>query len=232
MHNYYKLLSVGDVQKNETSIIGILQAMKKNELPNDLKLLNYFKEVPISFGAEIDNIDQGLVEMTVHQLQAVTMQQQEMTLIRSKYFEHDVLVKVLKVCTEKNFAFVSNFAYAQILSDRRKHVRVKLTDNFDVVFHSQKQSIKGSLKDISIGGVAIIAPENCGIEEDLSGVVNLNLSGTKLEVPGKVLRIHNEADSRYIVIQLEADGKNERAISQFVFQTQNEIIRELKDQII
>ncbi len=232
MHNYYRLISVGDFHEDESSIIEILEAIKKNELPNDLKLLNYYKEVPISFGSEIDHIEKGLVELAVHQLQAVAIQQQKMTLMRSRHFGHDVFAKVLKVSTVKNYAFLSNFSYAQVLSDRRKHVRVKLTHNLDVVFHSQKISVKGCLKDISIGGVSIHTPENCGIEEDLKGVVNLDLCGTRLEVPGKVLRIHNEADSGSIVVQMEADSKSERALSQFIFKTQNEIIRELKEQII
>lgn len=70
----YRLLSVKDVQQDESAIIDVLSAIKADELSNDLVLLNYYKEIPVSFGATIERIEGGVVDMIVHRLQAVSMQ--------------------------------------------------------------------------------------------------------------------------------------------------------------
>jgi hypothetical protein len=232
VQNYYEILTVENGRKDEASIIEIFAAIKNNELPNDLKLLNYHMEVPVSFGAAIDHIEKGLVEMTVHQLQALLMLRQKMTLIKSKHFQHDVIAVVNKVEVDNGFAFLTRFSYGQILSDHRKLVRVKVTESIEVAFQFNKLMLRGTLKDISIGGVAILATENFGIEENASGMVKLWLQGTKLEVPGKVIKVLDDSISKNFIIQWEAGPKSEEVISQFIFQTQSEIIRKLKDQII
>jgi hypothetical protein len=232
MHGYYRLQSSGDFRQDEASIIAVFEDIKSKKLSNDLQLLNYYKEVPINFGTEITLVEPGLAELTVHQLQAIAMKHQNMTLLRSKHFKHDVLAKVLKVGVEKNFAVLTHFAYAQILSDRRKHVRVKLSHSLEASFHAASKSVKGIVNDISLGGVAIRALETCDIQDNQDGRLDMFLNGAKVELPGKILRVHTKEPPIKIVVQMEAEGKNERAISQFVFQTQKEIIRELKDQLI
>ncbi len=231
MHNYYRPLTGDDFRKDESSIIGVLENIKNRKLSNDLQLLNYYKEVPINFAAEINLIDQGLLELSVHQLQAISMQHQKITILRSEHFAHDVLAKVMKVNKDKGLAFLTHFSYAQILTDRRKHVRVKISQPMEASIHLSTKTVKGTINDISISGIAIQAPKDSDIEENLASRISLILSGTKFDVPGKVLRVHNNESSREIAIQMEVDGKNERALSQFIFQTQNEIIREMKDQI-
>jgi hypothetical protein len=230
MQNCYKLLKVKDVQRDEDSILEVLEAIKSHNLPNDLRLLNYYKEVPISFGATIDNIDRGVVEMTVHQLQAISILNQKMTFVKSKHFQHDVLAKVLKIRKEKNFVLLTQFAYVQILSERRKFVRVKIMEKLDATFRYDQKLLQGTLDDISIGGATIISPDKCGIENNAMGTVYLYLRGTKLEVPCKLLRGVESPDGNRYIVEFESDTKSERIISKFIFEIQSEIIRELKDQ--
>jgi hypothetical protein len=232
MHTYYKLLPGSDVQKDEESIIEILLAIKDDKFANDISLLNYYREVPINFGASIDHIEKGLVEMTVHQLQAALMQQQKETLIRSGHFKHDVVAKVSKAGSEKKFAFLINFSYVQILSDRRAHIRVSVAENIDVSFRANQLQLQGKLQNISIGGVSITAPDNPGFDENIKGKVTLSLRGNKLEFPGVILRIHDAPPQKSFAIQYTPDGKSEGIISNYVFQTQSEIIRELKEKIL
>jgi len=231
MHNYYKLLPAEDVRKDEESIIEILSGVKDDKYENDIRLLNYYRDVPINFGASIDQIERGMVEMTVHQLQAALMQQQKETLIRSGHFEHDVVAKVSKVGAEKRFALLTHFSYVQILSDRRAHIRVEVTENIGVSFRANQLQLEGRLQDISIGGMAIIAPEKQGLDENIKGKVSLPLRGNSLEIPGTILRVVDEPPGKSYVIQFTPDSKSEEIISHFVFQTQSEIIRELKEKI-
>jgi hypothetical protein len=232
MHTYYMLLPSADVRKDEEAIIEVLSAVKDNRIGNDLKLLNYYREVPINFGASIDYIEKGMVELTVHQLQAALMQQQKETLIRSGHFKHDVVAKVSKAGAEKRFAFLSGFSYVQILSDRRANIRVEVSENVKVDVSFGQLRLQGRLKDISIGGMAIIAPEKQGIDENARVKLTFSLRGHGLEIHGTVLRVFDEPPLKHYVIQFSPDSKSDATISQYIFQTQSEIIRELKEKIL
>lgn len=232
MQNYYNLVPTEDVRKDEASILEILTAVNNNEVSNDIKLLNYYREVPINFGASIDHIEQGMVEMTVHQLQAALMEQQKETMIRSGHFRHDVVAKVSKAGSEKRFAFLTHFSYVQILSDRRAHIRVEIAENIDVTFQTNQHKLQGKLQDISLGGMAILSPEKKELEENTKGKITLSLRGNRLEIPGKLLKILDAPPQNRFIIQNITDGKSEEVISHFVFQTQSEIIRELKEKIL
>jgi hypothetical protein len=232
MHTYYLLLPSADVRKDDESIIEVLSAVKDDKIGNDLKLLNYYREVPINFGASIDHIEKGMVELTVHQLQAALMQQQKETLIRSSHFRNDVVAKVSKAGAEQRFAFLTGFSYVQILSDRRANIRVEVSENVQVDVSFGKLRLQGRLKDISIGGMAIIAPEKQGIDENARVKLTFSLRGHGVEIPGTVLRVIDESPRKSYVIHFTPDSKSDATISQYIFQTQSEIIRELKEKIL
>jgi hypothetical protein len=229
MQDCYKLLNVGDVRKDEASIIEVLTAIKNNKLSNDLRLLNYYKEVPISFGAALDYIDRDVVEMTVHQLQATSMLSQSITLLKSSHFKHDVLAKVFKVRRESNIAFLTQFAYVQILSERRTNVRVQLAEKVAAVFNSGQKQLSGVLDNISVTGAVILAGEESMLGENTKGTVSLSLPGGSLEVQGRFLRMLGDSPCRKYIFELEADSKAEGVISKYIFRLQGDIIRELKD---
>ncbi len=60
-------------------------------------------------------------------------------------------------------------------------------------------------------------------------MVSLFLPDVKLEVPGKLLKVHEEDDSTKCVFELDPDSRSERQISQFILRQQSIILRELKD---
>lgn len=231
MHNYYNLIPADDVRKDEESILEILTSVMDSRINNDIKLLNYYREVPINFGASVDHIEQGMVEMTVHQLQAVLMHQQKETLLRSSHFKYDVIAKVNRAGAENGLAFLSAFHYAQLLADRRANVRVAVSENIEVSFRGDQLRLQGKLKDISIGGMAIIAPETAALNENAKGEVNLSLRGINVHSQAFLLRVDDAPPNKKFVFRFVPDGKSEEIISHFIFQTQSEIIRELKDMI-
>jgi hypothetical protein len=232
MHNHYNLIPANDVRKDEETILEVLTAVKNNKVLNDIKLLNYYREVPINFGASIDHIEQGMVEMTVHQLQAGLMQLQKETLIRSSHFKHDVVAKVNRAEPEKRFAFLNSFYYAEILADRRANVRVEVNEHIETSFCAGQFLLQGKIEDISIGGIAIIAPERVGFNENTRGEIDCSLRGNRLHFPATLLRAVDAPPQKKFVFQFTPDKKSEEIISHFVFQTQSEIIRELKEKIL
>jgi hypothetical protein len=77
--------------------------------------------------------------------------------------------------------------------------------------------------------MAIMATEKQGLDENLKGKVAFSLRGKKLEIPCILLKINESSPEKRYVIKFITDGKSEEIISHFIFQTQSEIIRELKE---
>lgn len=233
MKNYhadqYQLLTVKDAQKDEAAIIEVLSAIMAEELSNDLVLLNYYKEIPVSFGATIERIERGVVDMMVHRLQAVSMAMQKITFIKSGHLPYCVIAKVLKVKKEESLAMLTQFSYVNIQSEQRMYVRVTVVGKVEAVFNSDKTEVRGTINDISYGGVAILAPKGYDIKENAKGMVTLYLPGAKLEIPGTFLRVDEQHPMQKYIIKLEADAKSEKSISHFIFQEQVGILRELKE---
>jgi hypothetical protein len=227
--NQYQLLTVKDLQQDEAAIIKVLSAIMANELGNDLVLLNYYKELPVSFGATIERIEGGVVDMMVHKLQLVSMLQQKLTFIKSGHLPHCVIANVLKVKKGDNLAMLTQFSYVQIPSEQRMYVRVSVLDKVIAIFRSEFQEVSGTISDVSYGGVAIMAPRESLMADDAKGIVTLCLPATTLEIPGTLLRVDEQHSAKKFIIKLEMDPKSEKIISQFIFQEQTGILRELKD---
>jgi hypothetical protein len=232
MLDTFNLITVVDGQRDSASILEILQQIKNGTLPNDLRLLNYYKEIPVSYEAEISHIDDDLVELQVHQHQAVVMSLEKITFIKSRHFPHDVVAKVYKASINKSLALLTRFSYGQVRAERRRFVRVQVHDKIPVNFSDSEQSVNGMLLDISIGGLSITSSERCEIPPDTFVTLQLNLSNTAISPQGKLLKTVPSDDRWRYFFELESDHKIESAISQFIFHKQVEIIRELKDQLL
>jgi hypothetical protein len=226
MLEHCKLLTVEDVHKDEASIISVLSAIMDLKLPNDIKLLNYYRELPVNFGASVVSIDRGVVEMKVHEMQIASMLQQKATFIRSSHLPHGVIANVLRIRKHASMAYLSQFSYVRIYADQRIYVRVKVSGKIDAAFHNDQHLVRGRIEDLSFSGVAIKTPEGSILEENIQGMVSIFLPDAKLEMPGKLLK---KQGADVYVFELEVDSKSEKILSQFIFQQQSQIIRELKE---
>ena len=66
MQDTYHFFTVEDVQKDEKEIFKVLQGILDGRLSNDLKVLNYYKEIPVSYDAKILHMDEDLLEGTTN----------------------------------------------------------------------------------------------------------------------------------------------------------------------
>lgn len=232
MKDIYHLLTVDDVQKDEKAILEVLQGIYDGRLKNDLRILNYYKEIPVSYNATITGIEDGMVEMDVHQHQAVVMYVEKTLFFKSGHFPHDVIAKVYKSNINKCIGLLNNFSYVQIKAERRRFVRVEIKDLVPVNFRRSDKSLDGRLMDISIGGMSMECSDNVALEPETAGILTAELPSGKLEMPGRIIKIIPHEDNWVYVFEIEASSRIETVISQFIFQKQVEIIRELKDQLI
>lgn len=226
MLRHCSLLTIVDVQKDEASIIDVLTAIHEQRLANDISLLNYYRELPVSFPASIESIDRGVVQLKVHEMQIASMLMQKATIIKSEHLRFSVIANVVRLRRRECTAHLTQFSYVRVHADQRVYVRVKVAGKYDAAFNYGKHQLKGLIEDVSFSGVAIKAPSGCILDENPQGTVSLWLPGATLEVPGRLLKV--QADDLFI-FALEVDDRSEKVLSQFIFQQQSHIIRELKE---
>ncbi|KAF0221329.1 MAG: hypothetical protein FD174_467 [Geobacteraceae bacterium] len=231
MSDVYQLMNVSDVKEDSRAIVKILRDIKDRKLDNDLRLLNYYHEIPVSYPASVDHVEDDMVDMTVHQHQAAVMHHEKMTFLKSRHFPHDVIAKVFRADVNRSLAILSKFAYALVRAERRRFVRVKISEKIDVTFTSANSRCSGSLTDISVGGMSLHVDDNSALEINATGMLAVTLLDKALDIPGTLLKIVEEGGMHKYLFEIETTSRIENLISQFIFQRQLEIIRELKDSI-
>jgi len=229
----YHLVTITDGRSDSAAIIEVFSDMAEGRLANDLKLLNYYNEVPVSFGTTITRVGRDRIEVMVHEHQALIIDHDNGTLIRSKHFHNGLLgvhCRAARIDVTQHTAILYNFAYAMIRADRREVVRVKVHDLLPVKFSCGNTTIEGAMVDISGNGMAIRTGPIPTIESRQAGVLSFTLGDTPLELPASLIRCTMDAESsRLCMFKMESNSRSESLISRFIFRRQAEIILELKE---
>lgn len=230
MIELYQLVPVKSVQEDEVAILQVLKDMQSRKLSSDLRLLNYYQEIPVSYPGIIEDVDGEMVDLTVHQHQAVVMKYQKFAFLKSGHFQSDVVARVFRADADKGIALLHKFAYVQIRAERRQFVRVQVVNPLAVSFTAPVGKVTGHMVDISVSGASFDAQQTePAIETQMEGSLSFSLEGAPLQIECTLLKISpHDGKTRYI-FSLSPNSKAEEKISQFIFQRQLEIIRALKD---
>lgn len=229
MSDMYQRLEIGGEAKDSAEIFAILAAIQKGTLKNDLRLLNFYREVPVSYGAEVLTVEPDTAELLVHQVQAVVIDQERLTILKSAHFPRDVIARANYVSVEKSRVLVSQPSYAVVRADRRMSVRVELESSVCVSFYGQDEPVEGKLHDMSLTGISIRVPSDPGIDLSEKGELMVTLPAGTITVPASLLKVIQIQDGCRLVFEIEPDRTAELSISKFIFQRQVEIIKELKE---
>lgn len=234
MKDTYQIVTQVNGKEDADAIVNLLRAIKTGTLKNDLKLLNYYHEVPVSYGVVIDSIEGDAVECTVHQAQAAVLGLQKQTLLKSSHFPNGLgahcFVEYINV--RNRLVVLGRFAYASIRADRRAAVRVKAgSPPIMAQYQAGGQTFCGELKDISVTGLALIASEEMPTGMPEEGILTLSLMGNLIAVTAVMVRSLELETGRLHTFRFELDTKTEAIVSQYIYSRQVEIIRELKETI-
>lgn len=233
MKETYQIVSVKDGKQDSADILQILRSIKAGGLPNDLKLLNYYHEVPISYGAKIDAIDADNVEVSAQQAQAVVLGLQKQCLMTSAHFPQGLGVHcfVEYVNVKNCFAVLGRFAFASIRAHRRAAVRVKVEESIQACYKAAGQEIRGQLNDISASGIALESQQESPVGLAESGSLTIVLQGKTFEIPAQHVKSRRHEEGFIHSFRIEPDKQADAQISQYVYSRQVEIIRQLKEQL-
>jgi hypothetical protein len=231
--DFYQIVTVVDGKQDFAAIMQVLTGIKAGKLKNDLKVLSYYHNVPISYAAKIDSIDMDSLEVSINQAQAVVLDLHKQTFITSSHFPEGVIVHcyVEYVNVRNSYAVLGRFAYASNRAEKRGAVRVDVESPLEAEYRAGDQSLAGSIQNISIIGIALesLQPKPAGIEDH--GELLFVVQGSKMKIPATLVRTYELEHGFLYAFKIELDSKAELLVSQYVYTRQVEIIRELKDRI-
>lgn len=229
----YHLVTVDNGKTDNASIIRVFSDMAAGRVKNDLRLLNYYNEIPVSYTASIISVENDSVELKVHSHQAVLMKLDSFTLLKSNHFHKELGVHGMAfyVNIQKEKAILHNFAYAQVRAERREAVRVRLANPAPAAYCDPQCTITGKLMDISETGASLLVEALPSLTDEQQGTLGFTLLETQLSIPSTFLRKVKTDNGEVGIFQLKSEKKDTSVLAQFIYQRQVEIIRELKDQI-
>jgi hypothetical protein len=223
-------------EEDRAQIAAGFQDIIKRGVRTKLRLVNYYKGLPLSYPATPVEIERGVLELDVHQQQAVVLDATRFTFIKCDYFDHAILAETKDVDVRRMTASLYNFSFVEILAELRSSLRLDLEPPTDAEVKGDGIFITGKVVDLSLGGFSIRPEVHCELpqmaEVTLQVMVPNLLQGTlsSMEAKGRHVETVNPGGEEICRFSIDDDAKNEGLLSRFIFQRQVEIIRELKEQ--
>jgi len=231
----YRLVTVDNGKADTASIVKVFSDMAAGRLKCDIRLLNYYQEVPVTYPSTIRSVEVDSVELQVHEHQALIMKNDNSTLITGKHFhrEFGVHCYAAYVSVPKKTVILHNFAYAQIRAARREAVRVKVLEAIPVMMAYEGGEAEGTLVDISGNGVSINSSVLPAVEADQWVLLSFTVMGVPLAVHGAFVKALSKGENGYIcVFKMKLDRASDTIVGRFIYQRQIEIIQGLKDGLV
>jgi hypothetical protein len=219
--------------EDHAEIVSIFKANPKQVL----KLINYYKGLPLSYPATVTSIDRGTVDLEVNADQAFAIEENRSTFIRSHLFKHDVFAQVQYVNIKKQAAFFVKFSYVEIMAEHRNFIRMTLEPEPVIVIESPLGIIEGKLHDLSLSGLNILVDDSCALEIDTDTSIRFLLKDIEqntdfnVYVPAKLIAIKGDTLPYNYKFTISIGKMLERQLSRYIFQRQIEIIREIKEAV-
>ena len=202
-----------------------------------IRLINYYKGLPLSYAATIVSTDRGAVDFAVTAEQAYAIGKDRYAFIRSPLFKHDLFARAQHVNVKNMAVSLVKFSYVEIMAERRNFIRMVPDPHPVVVINSSLGVVEGELLDISLSGANIAIHHSCPLEAGCEAPISFMLNNIETGEPirfnllARLIRITGEAPPRKYLFATSPDKTLERQLSRYMIQRQIEVIKEIKDAI-
>jgi hypothetical protein len=234
MQQYYDKVVRGT--EREDALV-IVQYLKEN-VGKRFSMLNYYKEIQVSYDAKLLNVENEMAEFEVHEYQAKVINLEKKALMfaqASGGLREDVCGEAFYVNSAKKRVILCKFSYAKIRSGMRRFVRVRLDKEVQADLIGESDVLKGSVIDISLGGAAITFMSNellvPGCEQNLFLKLPDGVTGaiTEVGMTATVVCVFGNEAPYTCILEFHPEKHSQQQIAYFVNQRQVEIIKELKE---
>ena len=204
----------------------------------DVRFMNTYCGVPISYPGQIVEIGRQTVRFNTHPRQLYCMKNDAHTRIESNLLPRPVKASVLSVDLKGEKVLLGDFKYPQQNDNHHDGVRVEAGQSFPVVFWYGEHRYEACLKGISLQRITLYmdaktySTRHLHSGEMLSVRFGLNLPKREkaiIKLAGRIRSITSKEEGKTIRISLQIfpDEKNEQPLSRFIARRKKEILEEI-----
>lgn len=232
---YYRAAIKNSLEEDCAEILAGFRELIKRGSGTGVKLVNYYKGLPISYAATLVEVAGDVLELDVHPQQAVALGISGRTCIKCGKFSHSLLAEVKDADVRRMMASLHRFSYVDIMAEQRASLRLQLDPPCDAEIALPSGRLAARALDVSLGGFSVRTSQPTqlvkGDEVVLTVMIPnvLHNSVTPLRVDATVVDTSSGVDGDLCRFSICSDGVAEGVLSKFIFQLQVELIRELKE---
>jgi len=233
-YNNVVMVSHADDQQ---SIIGLMNNIYAADPTAEFTFLNIYKELPITSSSKIFELKGNSVEFVTSATQFSIMNETHEVLIQSNLLAKSVIGKVKELDNRRMQVTLGDFSYAEVHSDQRSSVRVRLKLPMQLQMVVDGNNLSGVINDISLGGVLVRTFSGSFLEKAKSIAIKIKLLHNATHevmealIPSRLVRIEKKDMEARCAMVFEHTPQSEKVLSTFIYQRQLEIIKELKSKI-
>lgn len=233
---FYRTSIRKSIEEDCAEIVAGFRDIIKHGLRPQLRLINYYKGLPISYPATVVEVNGDLLELDVHPQQAVALEASRRTCLKCSYFDLPMLAEVKEADVRRMMASLTKFSFVEIMAEKRVSLRLEMDPHCDAEILAGSDPVSGKVLDISLGGFSLRTSRPLGLAKGAAVPVKvmvpnlLQNSHTALEVESTLVDVASDARGDVCRFSICADQHVEAVISRFIFQRQVDLIRELKEQ--
>jgi len=205
----------------------------------DVRFLNTYKGVPISYPGQIVEIGKRTVRFNAHYRQLYCMEQDGFTYLEGNLLPRTVKAATLSIDMKNQKVLLGDFDYPKPDFKHRSNVRVEPSRPNAVVFWYEDHRYEATLYEISLRGITLLLEmgrnpiQHLHSGEMLSVRFGLNLPQRKkaiIQLEGRIRNIIPDDDQKVarVGLQIFPDEKNEQPLSRYIARRQKEILDEVQ----
>lgn len=233
----YEEKTISSKRDDEQTILYLLQQLRTKENSRIVTLMNIYKEIPISNNAEILEVRGSHILIATNELQIAVIKACGETFISTKHFPISILGRLEDYDIKRSTVTLNNLSYAELYTNHRNTVRVRLPRPLNVIMHADNNIISGAILDISHGGCGMNTLTTAGLESANGVSLKLKLLDPttrqviEADIPCVVVRIDNTRPPFKVALSFTHNQLTEVVVSRFIYQRQLEIVKELREAI-
>ena len=222
--------------EDQAEIVSILKRELAKQPGYEVQLINYYKGLPVSYPAQLIEIERDIIELDIYPQQAVVLAEQHCTFVRCDALRHDLFAHVQYVNIRRRSASLRKYCYVEIMAERRNYIRLDLEPHKNALIRTLAGVIKGQLTELAINGACVKIEQPCTLEINdeitlsfkMHGIMRQDVDYT-VKTEARLVGIVGDALPRYYRFRITPDKILDRFLAQYLFQRQIEIIREIRD---
>jgi hypothetical protein len=235
MEDYCDIVDRSTYDANIQEIMRIFKAILSGQASNDLKLLNYYKGVPISYKTSLVEVENDTITLELHPNQVAAVGKTLKTFITSSNFRKDILADVFVLSPGQQEVCLRNFIYTDVLSLKRNYIRIDMDEPTDTQIKIEDEVVIGKLLDVSLVSIAVALPDEVVLAPETRVGVTMRLpsrsNSASVDIQAEALylkRVETQNFCKYVFTLVESK-LNESFLSQYLMQRQMEIMKEIKE---